>query len=314
MMKWFATILLCTMFIAGQNRFIQKDDYSTSLRKLAFKTSKHPEERNANIYFGKGKVSKRWFRGNMISYEREEFTDLKMRYNIFNETLEINYGDSYYFVGKLRLKGFTLWVKDQVHHFQNGYILNEDFNVTISVKGSGNIDQSINQITKILTDNLEGSIEEISLKNEGPAFDGKIKVRVDDSYKLNLFISMLYKVEGMDEVSLISNAPAYLNFDLMEVLNQGSYKLLKKYSSKQLNGRPNVLTNDEYVSFTHNVQYFFCGGNSSIKPVILWKKNVIGFLKETTDPIELDRIIFQNNLNVRKEQQLVVLLEILNSL
>ena len=71
-MNWFATILLCILFIAGQNRSIQKDDYSASLRKLAFKTSKHPEEKNANIYFGKGKVSKRWFRGNIISYEREE--------------------------------------------------------------------------------------------------------------------------------------------------------------------------------------------------------------------------------------------------
>ena len=120
--------------------------------------------------------------------------------------------------------------------------------------------------------------------------------------------------EGRNDVSLVSNAPVFTNYDLMEVLNQGTIKLLKSYSSKQLNGRPNVLTNDEYVSFTHQIQYFLCQRNSSIQPVSLANKNVLQLLKESLDPVELDRIIFQNNFNVRKEKQLIDLLNILNSL
>ena len=49
------------------------------------------------------------------------------------------------------------------------------------------------------------------------------------------------------------------------------------------------------------------------KPVSLANKNVLQLLTKSLDPVELDRIIFQNNFNVRKEKQLIDLLNILNS-
>jgi len=257
-------LLLASIFVLFPKEVcgtFEEGTYTVSLRKLSFKVLDHPDDMNANIYFGKGKVSKRWFNGEMTSREGEHFENLKIRYNIFNETLEINYNDKYFIIWKTKIKSFSLQGEKGPHYFENGYLLIQDFKAIISFSGNGAIEQSINQITSILTKHLEGTIEEISIKQDGNTLKGKIQVVTNDSYKLNTVISTLHNVQGLTEVKLISNAPPYTNFDLMEVLNNGSFKLLKKYSSKMMSGKPSILTNDEYVTYSSSSAYFISDKN-----------------------------------------------------
>jgi guanosine-3',5'-bis(diphosphate) 3'-pyrophosphohydrolase len=80
----------------------------------------------------------------------------------------------------------------------------QDFKVTLKVSG---VDSSgiINNLTRIISNNIGVLINGINITGDEGVFDGKIALSVKNSSQLNKLIKSIKKVEGIKKVERVNS-------------------------------------------------------------------------------------------------------------
>lgn len=76
----------------------------------------------------------------------------------------------------------------------------EEFKATIKLTGLDNLGL-VNEITQVITKNLNVDMKSINFKSKENLFEGKIILKIKNKSKLNTLIQRLKKLEGIDKVS-----------------------------------------------------------------------------------------------------------------
>ena len=262
-------------------------------------------------YFGRGKSREDWLSGGLTSQKGSELTDLIVRFDLHGETLEVLQQNKVYLISKSMLASFFIVLIPDTIRFESGYKLIDDFQATLSFSGSGQIDQSINDINAVLANDLTGTLEAISIRKNRRMVTGRIQLITNDPFKLNLLVSALQGIQGMEKVEIVSEIPEFVDYDLLHIMNQGEIRLVKRYTTTYITGRPNFLTNDVYSSFTISSDHYLSGPDKILVPISLSRSDVLDFLTRYWPESRIRRIQKKNGLHFGNEDDVSHLIELL---
>ncbi|MCK5637990.1 MAG: bifunctional (p)ppGpp synthetase/guanosine-3',5'-bis(diphosphate) 3'-pyrophosphohydrolase [Flavobacteriaceae bacterium] len=80
----------------------------------------------------------------------------------------------------------------------------QGFKATLDITGIDNLGL-VNEVTKIISNNLHVNIHKLNISGDEGYFQGKITVHINNNKQLNILIQKLKKIEGIEKVERFSN-------------------------------------------------------------------------------------------------------------
>jgi hypothetical protein len=187
-----------------------------------------------NMYFENKLIgSDNWFQGELLLPEGRKVKEVLIRYNIYQDIVEVKQKEDILSIRSEKIKGFTLQATDgKVNTFLNGFTTNHNS-------------------------------------------------------KINYF-------------------------SYFEILHDGKYKLLAKHQKVILkDNTPSHLTAELNNSYSKVVKYFLINSICELQPISLNKKAFFALFGYKANKVQM--IVKDNKINIRKQQDLIRLFEILNA-
>ena len=161
MIHGISTFALVLIFIC-LNQFAAANDFSDFLRRKAvsvdsveFSRSKH-EFLSHQMEKGRAK----WFDGSIVTNESQRYEQLKLKFNVLNNSLYVNFDGVIYRVPNFALKEFVITQKGETMTFRKGYTVTSTATISATFKGSS---QKILTFLNTYTDFKTLNIKQISL-------------------------------------------------------------------------------------------------------------------------------------------------------
>ena len=310
-MKRVPAIILACLILSFSDA--QDHPLAIELDRLSFSKGSVGEEYNGNLFFNFRKKKLHWYKGSILTTRNRSFDNLYIRYNTMDGRIDVRFGEDYYKISSAQLKRFVLHGPNgEKAIFENGFNQDKEFLATIDFRGSGDIYDSINEITSVLASDSTGTIKSMSIRNRPGVVTGRIVLNAEQVFALNLLVSRINGVEGIETAELKGELPETMDFQFLQVLNNGKFRLLKMHETRVLSGNPNQLTRDVYTSFIKD-QHFFVANDNMITELKLNRGSILGFLNEHLSERELDRLSLKR-YNLRKERDVIRLLDTVNQL